>query len=70
MKRCPKCGNDTFIISVHVVQDWKVDANESYLETMDDYVETVYKPDDEDIWTCTKCSYDGPGYEFNVKEKE
>ena len=31
---CPKCGNNTFITSAHVMQDWEVDAEGNYLDTV------------------------------------
>lgn len=69
MKRCPECGNKTFIISPHVVQDWKVDEHGNYIETLCDYVEMVHDPDDDDIWVCAECGYEGAGSEFNIKEE-
>jgi ribosomal protein L37AE/L43A len=51
-----------------VTQDWKVDANENWIETMDDCVEVTHFADDIDIWECANCSYADRGSVFNVKE--
>jgi len=52
---CPKCGNETFYTSAHVVQEWLVDKNGEYLETSEDCLEVAADPDDDNIWTCAKC---------------
>ena len=66
MKRCPKCGSEVFLVSAHVVQDWKVDSNGQFLECVDDCLEVTHFPDDDDIWDCANCSYYGPGKTFNI----
>ena len=68
MKRCPKCGAEIFYVTAHVTQDWKVNANENWIETMDDCVEVMHFADDTDIWECANCAYADRGYVFNVKE--
>ena len=68
MKKCPKCGAGEFRITVHVTQDWLVDSDGDYLETLEPFVETVYEPNDDDIWECNKCGYDAAGREFNVTD--
>lgn len=68
MKKCPKCGAETFYVTAHVTQDWMVDGNEEYLGTIDDCVEVTHHPDDMDFWCCTKCGYEDRGSVFNVKE--
>lgn len=67
MKRCPKCGNEEFLVSAHVVQDWKVDKNGNFIEEINSCSEVTHEPDDEDLWTCTKCNYETVGSEFNIK---
>ena len=49
-----------------VEQTWKVDANGDWLNTLEDYTEIVREPSNIDLWVCTKCSYEGEGYIFNV----
>lgn len=68
MKICPKCGCTEFIVSQHVVQTVKVDANGSFIDEISSCDEVTHRADDEDIWTCAKCGYDAAGTEFNVKE--
>ena len=70
MKKCPKCGAETFYVTAHVTQDWKVNKYGGYVETMDDCIEVTHYPDDTDIWGCTKCYYEDSGSVFNVKEEE
>ena len=69
MKRCPKCGCEEFYVTAHVVQDWLVDCNGDYVETVDDCIEVAHYPKDDDIWTCKKCNYEAEGNEFNAKEE-
>ena len=70
MKRCPKCGCETFYVTAHVTQAWKVDRNGGYLETMDDCIEVTHFAYDMDFWSCTNCDYEDRGSVFNVKEDE
>ena len=51
---CLQCGNETFVTTAHVVQDWKVDAYGNFIEDLGT-TETVAPPDDGNIWTCTAC---------------
>ena len=69
MKRCPKCGNDTFYVTAHVTQGWIVDDGGEYLETTEECEEVTHKPDDLDIWECVNCGYEDRGEAFNVKEE-
>ena len=66
MKKCPKCGHDAFYVTAHVTQDWMVDCNGDFLSVIDDCVEVAHFPNDDDLWECTKCSYNDIGYKFNV----
>ena len=70
MKRCPKCGAETFYVTAHVTQDWKVDTRENWMETMNDCVEVTHFADDADIWECANCEHSDIGIAFNVKEVE
>ena len=64
MKKCPKCGCERFYVTVHVVDEWIVDANGYYVETTASAIEVVRYPDNEDIWICTECGYDDTGSAF------
>ena len=55
---CPKCGNDTFNVTAHVTQLWKVDGNREYLETLVQCEEVTHRPDMDDVWCCEKCGFD------------
>jgi len=62
--RCSKCGGMTFDASAHVVQEWVVDENGSYLECSNACSEVTHSPDDDDIWSCTACGHNASGTEF------
>ena len=66
MKKCPKCGAETFEVSAHVVQDWLVDHNGDFLKELDPCIEVAHFPDDDDVWNCANCNYSAAGREFNV----
>ena len=68
MKRCPKCGADSFFVIVHITQDWCVDGNGEFLECADDCIDIIHKPDDIDLWECATCGYEDRGAAFNVKD--
>lgn len=69
-KRCPKCGAESFYVTAHVCQDWKVDCNGTVIETVDECSRILHQPDDDDIWTCANCGFDAAGSEFNVQEAQ
>lgn len=64
IKRCPQCGAESFYVSVHVVQDWKVDSHGTFLEAYNECSEVTHRPDNDDFWECTNCGYEAPGGEF------
>ena len=66
MKRCPICGGKRFVATVHVTQDWMFDENEMYIQTIDDYIDTIHRPDNDDIWECFECGHSASGREFEV----
>ena len=56
MKRiCPKCGCKEFTTTAHVMQEWKVDGEGNYIETMDPCLQVDHYPDPDNIWTCCRC---------------
>ena len=68
MKICPKCGGKKFIVTAHVTQDWIVDEDGCYIETVEPCGEVTHHPDGDDLWTCCNCGYDCSGNEFNTKK--
>lgn len=52
---CPKCGNNTFITSAHVMQDLEVDAEGNYLDTVNGCVQVDQDPDQDNSWSCSRC---------------
>lgn len=65
-KKCPKCESESFNVSAHVVQEWKVDHNGTFMGVVDDCLEVTHYPDDEDVWDCENCGYSATGEKFNV----
>lgn len=66
-KKCPRCGNTKeFYVSAHVVQDWKVDNNGNFIKSVNDCVEVTHFPNNEDVWECANCHYDGAGSRFET----
>jgi hypothetical protein len=54
---CPNNENHKeFITTAHVMQDWKVDDEGNWIETIDASVQTSHKPDPDNIWTCSVCN--------------
>ena len=70
MKKCPKCGNETFYVTAHVTQDWKVDKDGEFMEVIEDCVDVMHFPDDWDMWTCTNCGHEAAGDKFEFDEEE
>lgn len=69
MKKCPKCGAETFYVTAHVTQDWKVNKFGDFVEIVDDCIEVTHFADDIDIWSCANCLYEDRGSAFNVMEE-
>lgn len=56
---CPDCGADTtFITTAHVMQEWEVTPDGSFIDCVSDCLEVVHEPDPGNIWTCKKCGKD------------
>lgn len=52
---CPKCGGRTFSTPAHVMQDWKVNEDGEFIETLDECLQVSFEPSDGNIWSCTDC---------------
>jgi ribosomal protein L37AE/L43A len=66
MKRCPKCGNNQFLVTAHVVQEWIVDEYGEFVEVTSECLEVAHFPDNEDLWQCSKCGYEAAGAKFET----
>lgn len=64
--RCPVCGAESFEVTVHVTQDWKIDCNGSFVESLNECVEVTHYPDETDIWNCANCQFSAAGSKFRV----
>ena len=58
---CPKCGHDRFYVTAHVAQEWLVNGYGEFLEAMEECSQVVHHPDDDDVWVCAGCGFDGAG---------
>lgn len=47
--------HNEFAVAAHVVQDWKVDRNGDYIETLEDCTDVTHRPDSQDYYTCCIC---------------
>lgn len=48
-------NHNEFITTAHVMQDWKVDKNGNWIETVAECVQVTANPQKENIWTCAIC---------------
>ena len=62
--RCPAFGAESFEVTAHVTQDWKIDCNGTFLESLNECVEVTHYPDENDIWDCADCGFSAVGREF------
>ncbi|KUE76594.1 hypothetical protein ASJ35_07600 [Ruthenibacterium lactatiformans] len=68
--RCPACGAESFEVTAHVTQDWKIDCNGTFLESLNECVEVTHYPDENDIWDCANCGFSAAGCEFRNQSEE
>ena len=68
--RCPACGAESFEVTAHVTQDWKIDCNGTFLESLNECVEVTHYPDENDIWDCANCGFSAAGREFRNQSEE
>ena len=59
---CPNGCHAALSTTAHVMQDWKVDLEGNFIEVLDDALEMVCLPDDDNIWTCLKCGEEAELY--------
>ena len=52
---CPKCGGKQFYTTAHIMQEWLVDENGNFIQTVEDCLEVTADADDENYWCCANC---------------
>ena len=52
---CPNHCGAHFDVTVHVTQDWEVDAEGNFEKALNEAVEVTHGPQDDDCWACSKC---------------
>lgn len=70
MKKCPICGNTEFHVTAHVTQSWLVDGEGCFKAALSDCDDVIHEPDNQDIWTCSKCGHEAPGEDFEMDRYE
>lgn len=61
---CPNgCKEATFITPAHVMQDWKVDALGTFIESVNDCLEVTHAPDNNNFWECSECGEEAEAVE-------
>lgn len=68
--RCSKCGAESFEVTAHVTQDWRIDSNGTFLQSLNECVEVTHYPNEDDIWDCANCSFSAAGSEFRVPDHQ
>lgn len=53
--KCPNCDSTKFLVTAHVTQGLEVDEEGNFLECTNECEEVKHFPNEEDIWTCSKC---------------
>lgn len=62
---CPNNeAHDQFTTSVHVMQEWVVDASGDYIETSENFLQITHKPNPDNIWICHMCGADAKVVEW------
>lgn len=64
---CPNGCASLLATVATVQQDWKVDAEGSFVDVMTDAVQTVHEPDNGNTWTCLNCGAEAELYENAAK---
>ena len=57
---CPCCGGGEFITTAAVTQDWKVTGDGRFIEVVQDCLDVLAEPSDDNIWSCAGCGCDDP----------
>ena len=57
---CPCCGGGEFITTAAVTQDWKVTGDGRFIEVVQDCLDVLAEPSDDNIWSCAECGCDDP----------
>lgn len=68
--RCPQCGAESFEVTAHVTQGWKIDCYGVFIECTEECEEVTHQPDEDDMWYCANCEFSGPGQKFLISEAE
>jgi len=68
--RCPVCGAESFEVTAHVTQDWRIDCSGTFLQSLNDCVEVTHYPNEDDIWNCANCDFSAAGREFRYQPDE
>ena len=68
--RCPRCGAESFEATAHVTQDWRIDGNGTFLQSLNECEEVTHYPNEDDIWDCANCNYSTTGRKFRIPDHQ
>lgn len=67
---CPNHCGAHFDVTVHVTQDWEVDAEGNFEKTLNEAVEVTHGPQEDDCWTCSKCGSEAEAIQCVIMEHD
>ena len=56
---CPNGCNASFYTTGHVMQEWEVDEQGTFISVSEECIQVTHDVDYDNIWTCTKCGAAG-----------
>ena len=57
-------------MTVHVTQDWEVDAEGNFEKALNEAVEVTHGPQDDDCWACSKCGAEAEAIQCVIMEHD
>lgn len=67
---CPNHCGAHFDVTVHVTQDWEVDAEGNFEKALNEAVEVTHGPQDDDCWACSKCGAEAEAIQCVIMEHD
>ena len=54
--KCPQnTMHKSFSVSAHIAQEWEVDEKGEFKSVLTECLDTVHRPDSNDLYTCNEC---------------
>ena len=61
---CPNHCGAHFDVTVHVTQDWEVDAEGNFEKALNEAGEVTHGPQEDDCWACSKCGAEAEAIQY------